>query len=519
MLNHISIVLCFRCRLFTTPEQQHILVFACFVKMKFSSNILNFGFFAAGAAQVALADNADGVGKIPFSKRYGKNAEEALQTVPLERAAANKDEGMVDITNQNVYYSANIYLGTPGQELSVILDTGSSDLWVPQSGGFHCPRSSEEVVKGNGSAIASQLSSVARAEGGPSPSFTTTLIGPSLAARDEQPDCQSVTGNFDPSSSSTFKKNNTVDGFSIQYGDYSYANGYWATDDLSVGDIAVKNMTVAVADDTNSSVAVFGISYRGLESSIFSGNLQDPHEYENFPYLLKDQGIVKRNAYSLYLNSPSASDGSILFGGVDHDKYSGNLYTLPILETNGDSDPWERFVVTVQGVGIKGSQEQTTLTTTPFVGLLDSGTTAVYLPEPVAEMIANAYNGFFDDDPEVEAYIIPCPSDDEKLVFNFGGFNIETSLNNYIAGSSGGQCLLNIIPTDGYMGILGDFFLRDAYVIYDMDNNEISLAQAKFDSSENIEAITGPIPGATRAPGYSQTFSGPEPFQTGGNIF
>ncbi|GAV54356.1 hypothetical protein ZYGR_0AL00880 [Zygosaccharomyces rouxii] len=442
--------------------------------MKFCSNILKFGVFAAGAAQVVLADSVDGVGKISFSKHYGRTYQEARQNELSDKAAAGNDDGIIDISNQNVYYSASIYLGTPGQELSVLLDTGSSDLWVPQSGGFHCP---------------------------------------------DESDCQSDSGNFDPSSSSSFKKNDTVDGFSIQYGDNSYAAGYWATDDLRVGDITVKDMTIAVADDTNSSDAVFGISYRGLESSIFSNDLQDPHEYENFPYLLKDQGIVKRNAYSLYLNAPGASDGSVLFGGVDHNKYSGNLYTVPVLENEGGPDPWQRFVVAVRGVGVKGNQEQTTLTTTPFVGLLDSGTTAVYLPEPVADMIAKAYGGSFDDDPEVLAYIIQCPGNDEKLVFNFGGFNIETSLANYITERHGDQCLLNIVPSDGEMAILGDYFLRDAYVVYDMDNNEISLAQANFDSNEDIEAITGPVPSATRAPGYSQSYNGPETFQTGGNIF
>ncbi|GAV49447.1 hypothetical protein ZYGR_0P00900 [Zygosaccharomyces rouxii] len=506
--------------------------------MKFSSNILKYGIVAAGAAKVALAGGVDGVGKIPFSKRYGKSFDESRQISFSEKGTGGDDQE-IDISNQNVYYTASIYLGTPGQELTLLLDTGSSDLWIPQKGGYHCQSDSDDATKGKSSGIASQLFSIASAEGGPSPSLTTTLIGSSggshpdpleptnsnvqppaaITASALEESCQSSSGNFDPNSSSSFNKNDTVDGFFIEYGDNSYASGYWATDDLTVGDISVKDMTIAVADDTNSSVAVFGISYRGLESSVFGDNLHDPHEYENFPYLLKDQGIVKRNAYSLYLNSAGASDGNILFGGVDHNKYSGDLYTLPVLKGQEDSDPWERFVVTVQGIGIKGSETQNTLTTTPFIGLLDSGTTAVYLPEPVADMVANAYGGSFDDDPEVQSYVISCPSDDEKIVFNFGGFNIETSLSNYITDNGNGQCILNISPTSDYMGILGDSFLRDSYVVYDMDNNEISLAQANFDSSEDVEAITGPVPGATKAPGYSSTYSGPQTFQTGGNIF
>ena len=49
--------------------------------------------------------------------------------------------------------------------------------------------------------------------------------------------------------------------------------------------------------------------------------------------------------------------------------------------------------------------------------------------------------------------------------------------------------------------MLGDTFLRSAYVVYDLDNNEISLAQTDFNSaSDNIVEITNGtngVPGAT----------------------
>jgi yapsin 1 len=45
--------------------------------------------------------------------------------------------------------------------------------------------------------------------------------------------------------------------------------------------------------------------------------------------------------------------------------------------------------------------------------------------------------------------------------------------------------------------------LRNAYVVYDLANNEISLAQANYNSgSSNVQEIPadGPIPGAEPAP-------------------
>ena len=43
---------------------------------------------------------------------------------------------------------------------------------------------------------------------------------------------------------------------------------------------------------------------------------------------LKKQRKIEKIAYSLFLNELNAHFGSILFGGVDKSKYSGQLYTL-----------------------------------------------------------------------------------------------------------------------------------------------------------------------------------------------
>ena len=47
--------------------------------------------------------------------------------------------------------------------------------------------------------------------------------------------------------------------------------------------------------------------------------------------------------------------------------------------------------------------------------------------------------------------------------------------------------------------MLGDTFLRSAYVVYDIANNEISLAQTDFGStrSDDVLEISGTVPGAT----------------------
>lgn len=44
------------------------------------------------------------------------------------------------LNNQGIEYLINVTIGTPPQHLSVTLDTGSSDLWVPSSQSRLCRR-------------------------------------------------------------------------------------------------------------------------------------------------------------------------------------------------------------------------------------------------------------------------------------------------------------------------------------------------------------------------------------------
>jgi hypothetical protein len=66
-------------------------------------------------------------------------------------------------------------------------------------------------------------------------------------------------------------------------------------------------------------------------------------------------------------------------------------------------------------------------------------------------------------------------------------------------------CYLGIDAVDESLGgsiILGDTFLRSAYVVYDLENQVIALAQAKFNVTDSSVV---PIPSGTGLPGVSTT--------------
>jgi hypothetical protein len=61
----------------------------------------------------------------------------------------------------------------------------------------------------------------------------------------------------------------------------------------------------------------------------------------------------------------------------------------------------------------------------------------------------------------------------------------------------------------GSTSVLGDTFLRSAYVVYDLQNNQISIAQTDFNatSSNVVEITAGGVPGASMVASPVSTLS------------
>ncbi|EDO18231.1 hypothetical protein Kpol_543p61 [Vanderwaltozyma polyspora DSM 70294] len=439
----------------------------------------------AKAQQPGASNESQGFVRYHFDKLVGDSFENASNKNKRYANIVKRDNGVeeVEIMNQSNFYSVSLSIGSNAQNVTVLLDTGSSDLWVTGSNNPLCSRGDS-----NSDAV----------------------------------DCAKF-GTFNPSTSDTWSSNETS--FSISYADSSYASGTWGQDTLKLQDLDVTGLSFAVANYTNSTVGVLGIGLPSLEVTYSGSNnvAGTRYQYENFPLLLKNSGATKANAYSLYLNDLDSRTGSVLFGGVDHNKYSGTLYTIPLVNTlraAGFSQPVE-FDVTLQGMGISDDEHgNVTLTTTKIPALLDSGTTLVYLPSALVSLIADEYDAVYNS--RTGYYVMNCPDSDEdsQIVFDFGGFHISTNLTTYIIQAVGGICVLGILPQSSGTAILGDSFLQHAYVVYDLDNLEISMAQASFETDdENVEVISSSIPSAVKAPGYSSTWSTFSSISSGGNIF
>lgn len=349
----------------------------------------------------------------------------------------------------------NATIGTPPQELRLHLDTGSSDLWVN------------------------------------APSSKLCLL--------RSAPCE-FAGTYTANSSSTYEYVGSY--FNISYVDGSGANGDYVSDTVSIGTQKLDRLQFGVGYSSTSAQGILGIGYEVNEVQV--GRAQKP-AYRNLPTEMVEAGLIQSPSYSLWLNDLDANRGSILFGGVDSGKYSGQLQTLPIQTRSG---VYAEFLVTLTGLALGAAPISNA---TALAVLLDSGSSLTYLPDATVQAVYAAVGAQYDAD-EGAAYV-PCSlaNDTRSLTFSFSSPTIAVEMNELVLDlvTAGGQrptfqngataCLFGIAPAGAGTNVLGDTFLRSAYVVYDLQNNQISLAQTRFNSnSSKVEEITAAsVPGAT----------------------
>ncbi|KAF5023742.1 hypothetical protein F66182_4175 [Fusarium sp. NRRL 66182] len=372
--------------------------------------------------------------------------------------------GTVDmgIDNEQSLYFLNASLGTPPQQFRLHLDTGSSDLWVNSA--------DSELCSTRGSVC------------------------------DES-------GLYNANKSSTYRY--VASNFNISYADGSGASGDYATETFRMGEVEVEQLQFGIGYDSSDSEGVLGIGYPSNEAQ--AAELGEK-PYKNLPAKLAADGLIASNAYSLYLDDLESATGSILFGGVDQAQYTGHLVTLPINKIDG---VYAEFYITLQGLR---SGSETIAQDMSLDVVLDSGSTLTYLPARAAEDIYDLVGAQYEEGDQTAH--VPCDLADDPggLTFYFDGsaqitvplselvLDVTDSRERQLSFDNGeAACTFGIAPAQSDVSILGDTFLRSAYVVFDLENNEISLAQSNFDATEShvLEIGSGknPLPSATGVDG------------------
>lgn len=395
-------------------------------------------------------DNEPRVVRMDTERRHVPNPHKRDQLRRRGTVTANLD-------NEETLYFINATLGTPAQSLRLHLDTGSSDLWVNTNSSTLCSQNSKPC---------------------------------------------SFAGTYNANSSSTYKYVGSY--FNISYVDGSGASGDYVTDTISVGGTTVSDFQFGIGYKSTSSQGILGLGYKTNEVQVGRAGLAP---YDNLPAKMAASGMINSNAYSLWLNDLDANTGSILFGGVDTEQFEGELKTLPI---QAEGSVYAEFLITMTGLYM-GSEA--IATNQALAVLLDSGSSLTYLPDSMVETIYQKVSAQYDSS-EGAAYIACSQAkSNNSLRFNFSEPIIEVAMDELVlelVTASGKRptfqdgseaCLFGIAPAGTGSNVLGDTFLRSAYVVYDLANNEISLAQTTFNSTTHnvVEIGSGSksVPSAT----------------------
>ncbi|KIW00458.1 uncharacterized protein PV09_07983 [Verruconis gallopava] len=427
------------------------------------------------AIYCGLSAAEPGVVSLKFSKREITNPED--YALKLRRRASTAQATIYNAEG-NVLYLVNTTVGTPPQDLALQLDTGSSDIWIPSASSLICTSASNRCSN----------------------------------------------GAYNSSASSTFE-DVLRNKFSISYVDGTQIGGDYINETFGIAGVTIKQMTMGLADqaqepnadDTTPFQGIVGVGFDAGEAIVAQTDGQ--YGYPNVISQMKLQGIISTRAYSLWLNDLESPEGNILFGGIDNDKFEGDLTILP-LQSDSQTGAIDSFTVTFAGLNITGAGGKTVYTaqtTTPVI--LDSGTTLTYLPDDIANAIAQGVGAVNNYDYGV---VVPCDlaSTAGQFLFQFGNTDngpiIKAEISQFVLPfpsdivspkfrNGKTACRWGIQGSGQDPNLFGDTFLRSAYVVYNIDGNQVGIAQTTFNStSQDIKQITA----VSSLPGASSTASG-----------
>lgn len=323
----------------------------------------------------------------------------------------------LDIQNHNdISYLLNIYMGADRQKATVVLDTGSSHLWLMQNDtGF---------------------------------------------------------GSFNPSTSSSARK--TALNYLSGYADGTKSLGLYYEDTFRFfktdfrGSVTLNDFQFGVVETKATGMAgILGVADRVHEKSPELTN-------NNLIWALKEAGYIAKASFSLYLNSRTSKYGSVIFGGIDTEKYEDLLAVYPLDTSIGG------LAVRVESIDVDGK---------PFYAkssyLLDLGTSLGFVSKEVQDHLDELFQPTLVELGGIVYREVGCNQPPNKyFTFDFGSNEVRFSYKDAVS-RQGNKCYLGFTYHNG-MQILGDIFLRQAYVYFDLSGKTVSIAQAKYTKSSNV---------------------------------
>ncbi|KAF9380264.1 hypothetical protein CPB97_008483 [Podila verticillata] len=196
---------------------------------------------------------------------------EVAAPVPTPPASPPFVESLTDVARDIQYY-AEVEIGSNEQKLRLDFDTGSSDLWVPDS------------------------------------------------------TCKTRRARFDRTASTTFQPMKGK--FQITYGDGSKVEGILGQDRLNLAGLVIENQVFGLATQESTSFnndvvdGILGLGYNSI--SCVPGTLTPVDN-------LIEQKLIEEPVFSVWLGrATEGGGGEYRFGGYDSERFEGELTWVPV---------------------------------------------------------------------------------------------------------------------------------------------------------------------------------------------
>ncbi|XP_027388170.1 pregnancy-associated glycoprotein 1-like isoform X1 [Bos indicus x Bos taurus] len=313
---------------------------------------------------------------------------------------------------RDLFYVGNITIGTPPQEFQVIFDTGSSDLWVAS---IFC----------NSSSCAAHV-------------------------------------RFRHHQSSTFRPTNKT--FRITYGS-GRMKGVVVHDTVRIGDLVSTDQPfgLCLKDSGFKGIPFDGILGLSYPNKTFSGA---------FPIFdkLKNEGAISEPVFAFYLSKDKQEGSVVMFGGVDHRYYKGELNWVPLIQVGDWFVHMDRITMKRKVIACSDGCK----------ALVDTGTSDIVGPSTLVNNIWKLIRAR----PLGPQYFVSCSAVNTlpSIIFTINGINYRLPARAYIHKDSRGRCYTAFkehrftSPMETWL--LGDVFLRRYFSVFDRGNDRIGLARA-----------------------------------------
>merc|ERR1711865_759460 len=352
--------------------------------------------------------------------------EERMQRTHSVTVTSNGGPASVVINDfQDAQYYGTIQFGTPAQDLRVIYDSGSANLWVSN-------------------------------------------IKPGLFSKHKY---------FQHEKSSSYVANGTV--FDIEYGS-GPVSGNYSADTISIGGIEIPGYTFAEVDNVKGLGPAYAVGHFDGICGMGLDDISVDH-VETPLRALVNSGKLDEPVFAFYLGSGGA-DGELTIGGVNSAHYTGDFHYVPVVDmVPGITGYWE---IKMDDFKVNGQS-----VTSVRKGIVDSGTSLLAVPTADMKKIAAAVGAktVLPFPPFNKEYTVDCTSAGPDIDIVIAGNTYTLKKEDYIIKDQTiclfGATAIDIPAPAGPLYILGDVFMRAHYVKFDVGNKQLGFAQLKKSST------------------------------------